>query len=536
MTARTNDEEPDGSGSSEEDLEFEKTLWEAADGLRGSVEAAQYKHLVLGLLFLKYLSDAFETRRAWLDLQTRTNGSDYFATDDSVRADILEDRDEYVSENVFWVPEKARWQALVDASSQKDIGSRIDAALESIEQENPEQLRGALPQIYAAAPIDATSLGQLVLTLSKLDFATDPSKNGAGRRDLLGRVYEYFIKMFARSEGQRGGEFYTPASVTRLLVEMLEPYKGRVYEPCFGSAGLFVQSASFIEVHGGRLRDISLYGQENNQATWRIGRMNLVIHGLTGDLKLGNTLLDDQHKSLKADFVIANPPFNLDKWGAAQVAEDSRWKFGAPPDRNANYAWIQHIIGKLSPDGRAGFVLANGSLSAGGAEGKIRQAIIEDDVVDCIVALPGQLFYTTQIPVCLWFLDRDKKSANENDRTGKVLFIDARKLGTKISRTQIELTEDELARITGTYHAWRSGKEYADVAGFCHEATIEEISKHGYALTPGRFVGAEEIEDDGEPFEEKLPRLVALFNEQVAEGQRLDAEIRRNLKELGFGG
>ncbi len=534
MTPPPNDPKQTSNGASEEDLEFEKTLWEAADGLRGSVEAAQYKHLVLGLLFLKYLSDAFDARRAWLDAQTRIEGSDYFTAADAVREQVLDDRDEYVSENVFWVPVKARWQALVDASSQPDIGSRIDAALEAIEQENPEQLRGALPQIYAAAPLDATSLGELVVTLTKLDFALAGSDTG--RRDLLGRVYEYFIKMFARSEGQRGGEFYTPSSVTRLLVEMLEPYKGRVYEPCFGSAGLFVQSAGFIEAHGGRLRDISLYGQENNQATWRIGRMNLVIHGLTGDLKLGNTLLDDQHKTLKADFVIANPPFNLDKWGAGQVANDPRWKFGAPTDGNANYAWIQHIISKLAPDGRAGFVLANGSLSAGNVEGKIREAIIQDDVVDCIVALPGQLFYTTQIPVCLWFLDRNKQSANENDRAGKILFINARKLGTKISRTQIELTEDELARITGTYHAWRTGTDYADIAGFCSEVTTEEIAKHGYALTPGRYVGAEEIEDDGEPFAEKMPRLVATLNEQIAEGQRLDAEIARNLKELGFGG
>ncbi len=519
------------NAASEQDLE--KTLWEAADGLRGSVEAAQYKHLVLGLLFLKYLSDAFDARRAWLDARTREESSDYFTADAAVRADVLDDRDEYVSENVFWVPEPARWQALVDATSLPDIGSRIDSALEAIENENPEQLRGALPQIYAAAPIDATSLGQLVLTLSKLDFAG--AGPAAGRRDLLGRVYEYFIKMFARSEGQRGGEFYTPSSVTRLLVEMLEPYKGRVYEPCFGSAGLFVQSASFVDAHGGRLRDLSLYGQENNQATWRIGRMNLVIHGLTGDLKLGNTLLDDQHKNLKADFVIANPPFNLDKWGADQVASDSRWKYGSPPDRNANYAWIQHIIDKLAPDGRAGFVLANGSLSAGGAEGKIREEIIKDDVVDCVVALPGQLFYTTQIPVCLWFLDRNKASANENDRTGKVLFIDARKLGTKISRTQIELTDDQLARITSTYHAWRVGTDYEDVSGFCRDATLEEITKHGFALTPGRYVGAEEVEDDGEPFAEKMPRLAALLTEQVAEGQRLDAEITRNLKEFGFG-
>jgi type I restriction enzyme M protein len=520
--------------ASEQDVEFEKTLWEAADGLRGSVEAAQYKHLVLGLLFLKYLSDAFEERRATLERLTRTEDSDYYTDDDAVRAEILEDRDEYVAENVFWVPASARWVAIMEASSQPDLGSRIDAALEAIERENPEQLRGALPQIYAAAPIDPTSLGQLVTTLSKLDFAL--GGDGAGRRDLLGRVYEYFIKMFARSEGQRGGEFYTPSSVTRLLVEMLEPYKGRVYEPCFGSAGLFVQSADFVGAHGGRLRDISLYGQENNQATWRIGRMNLVIHGLTGDLKLGNTLLDDQHKTLKADYVIANPPFNLDKWGADQVANDPRWQYGTPSDRNANYAWIQHIIGKLAPDGRAGFVLANGSLSAGGAEGKIRQAIIEDDVVDCVVALPGQLFYTTQIPVCLWFLDRNKKSAAENDRTGKVLFIDARKLGVKISRTQIELTDLELERITGTYHAWRAGSDYEDVAGFCAEASLEEITKHGYALTPGRYVGAAEIEDDGEPFEEKIPRLVALLNQQVAEGQRLDAEIARNLEELGFHG
>src|SRR4051812_34369556 len=382
------------------DLPFAKELFEAADRMRGSVESAEYKHLVLGLLFLKYISDSFGRRRAWLDVATRdVENTDYFTEDDADRAEILEDRDEYISDNVFWVPEDARWPSLLEAASQTNLGERIDRALDAIERDNAEQLRGVLPKIYARAQIQPAKLGSLVETIAKIGFGDDPDR----ARDILGRTYEYFIREFARKEGHRGGEYYTPRSVTRLLVEMLEPYEGRVLDPACGSGGLFVQSAEFVEAHGGRARQISILGQENNQATWRICRMNLAIHGLTNDVKLGDSLLDDKFAGARADFVMANPPFNMKKWGAASVAKDARWAYGEPPDGNANYAWIQHFTHHLTLDGRAGFVMANGSLTSNtNGEGDIRRRLIQADLVDCIVALPGQLFFTTGIPVCLW--------------------------------------------------------------------------------------------------------------------------------------
>jgi type I restriction enzyme M protein len=474
------------------DLPFAKELFEAADGLRGSVESSEYKHLVLGLLFVKYISDSFERRRAVLEAETREPGRDLFTEDDAERAEILEDRDEYVSENVFWVPVEGRFDALLKAAAQPDIGQRIDKALEVIENDNAEQLRGVLPRIYARSAIEPEKLGALVSTIAKIGFGDDEEK----ARDILGRTYEYFIKAFARSEGHRGGEFYTPASVTRLLVEMLEPYEGRVLDAACGSGGLFVQSAEFVKQHGGRAKQISVLGQELNQATWRIAKMNLAIHGLSGDIQLGNSLLDDKFSGKRADYVLANPPFNLKKWGAKQVAADARWAYGTPPDSNANYAWIQHFIHHLTPNGRAGFVLANGSLTSNtNSEGKIREAIVRDDVVDCIVALPGQLFFTTGIPVCLWFLDRDKASSGERDRRGDVLFIDAREMGEKISRTQIELTEEDIARIARTYHAWRGQSEsgaYEDEPGFCRAATLADVEAADFALAPGRFVRSED--------------------------------------------
>lgn len=398
------------------DLPFAKTLFEAADQMRGSVESAEYKHLVLGLLFLKYISESFERRREWLEAATLdAQNEDYFTDDEDERRGILEDRDEYVSENVFWVPQEARFDGLLAAASQADIGERIDSALDAIERDNAEQLRGVLPKIYARAPIQPAKLGSLLGTIAKIGFGDDP----AVARDVLGRTYEYFIREFARKEGHRGGEFYTPRSVTKLLVEMLEPFEGRVLDPACGSGGLFVQSAEFVEAHGGRARQISILGQENNQATWRICRMNLAIHGLSGDVKLGDSLLDDKFAGARADFVMANPPFNMKKWGAASVAKDARWMYGEPPDSNANYAWIQHFIHHLTPDGRAGFVMANGSLtSTAGGEAEIRRRIVEADVVDAIVVLPGQLFFTTGIPVCLWFIDRNKASGGERDRRG----------------------------------------------------------------------------------------------------------------------
>jgi type I restriction enzyme M protein len=526
---------PPTNGPGSGDLPFAKELFETADRMRGSVESAEYKHLVLGLLFLKYISDSFERRRAWLKAATRDpQNEDYFTEDDTERAEILEDRDEYISDNVFWVPEGARWSALLEAASQPDIGEKVDKALDAIERDNSEQLRGVLPKIYARAPIQPAKLGSLVETVARIGFGDDPDR----ARDILGRTYEYFIREFARAEGHRGGEFYTPRSVTRLLVEMLEPFEGRVLDPACGSGGLFVQSGEFVKAHGGRARQISILGQENNQATWRICKMNLAIHGLAGDLKLGDSLLDDQFPGVRADFVMANPPFNMKKWGVATVAGDARWTYGEPSDRNANYAWIQHFIHHLAPDGRAGFVMANGSLTSNqSGEGEIRRRIVEADLVDCIVALPGQLFFTTGIPVCLWFVDRNKASSGERDRCGETLFVDARALGRKISRTQIELSPEEIARIAGAYHAWRGqpeAGEYADEPGFCKAATHVEIAQVGYALTPGRYVGAAIEEEDDQAFEQRRSELVAQLREDFAETERLTAEVRRALGAVGY--
>lgn len=519
------------STASNHDLPFAKELFEAADRLRGSVESAEYKHLVLGLLFLKYISDSFERRRSWLEEATRdATNADYFTEGDAVRAEILEDRDEYISENVFWVPEESRWPSLLAAASLPDIGERIDKALDAIERDNAEQLRGVLPKIYARAPIQPAKLGELVGTIAKIGFGDDSER----ARDILGRTYEYFIREFARKEGHRGGEYYTPRSVTRLLVEMLEPFEGRVLDPACGSGGLFVQSAEFLQAHGGRARQISILGQENNQATWRICRMNLAIHGLSGDVKLGDSLLDDKFAGARADFVMANPPFNMKKWGAASVARDARWTYGEPPDSNANYGWIQHFIHHLTADGRAGFVMANGSLTTNTrGEGDIRRKIVEGDLVDCVVALPGQLFFTTGIPVCLWFVDRNKASSSERDRRGETLFIDARGMGRKIGKTQIELTAEETTRIVGTYHAWRgqsAGGEYADEPGFSKAATLAEIEQAGFALTPGRYVGAAVEEEDTVVFEERMRELVAQLGEDFAESERLRAESAERLE------
>lgn len=524
---------PKGNGNG--DLPFARELFEAADRMRGSVESAEYKHLVLGLLFLKYISDSFERRRAWLEQATREpENADYFIEDDAERREILEDRDEYISENVFWVPQQARWEALLAAASKTDIGERIDRALDAIERDNAEQLRGVLPKIYARAPIQPAKLGSLVETIAKIGFGDDPDR----ARDVLGRTYEYFIREFARAEGHRGGEFYTPRSVTRLLVEMLEPFEGRVLDPACGSGGLFVQSAEFVEAHGGRARKLSILGQENNQATWRIAKMNLAIHGLSGDLKLGDSLPDDQFPGVRADFVMANPPFNMKKWGAAAVAGDARWTYGEPPDRNANYAWIQHFIHHLSPDGRAGFVMANGSLTSNtNGEGEIRRRIVEADLVDCIVALPSQLFFTTGIPVCLWFVDRSKASSGERDRRRETLFVDARTMGRKISRTQIELSGEETTRVACAYHAWRGqpdAGEYADELGFCKSATLEEIAAAGFALTPGRYVGAPVEEEDEEAFDQRMQELVAQLRVDFAESERLTADVRRGLGAAGY--
>jgi type I restriction enzyme M protein len=523
MTEDGNDDNPNGAA-----------LFEAANKLRGSVESAEYKHLVLGLLFLKYISDSFTQRRQQLAAELSDPVSELYTVSAQEREEVLEDRDEYVAENVFWVPETARWEKLLAAAQQPDIAKRIDDALEAIESENPP-LRGVLPRVYARAPLSPELMGSLVQTIAKIGFG----QGAKHARDVLGRTYEYFIKEFAHAEGHRGGEFFTPGSVARLLVEMLEPFQGRVLDPACGSCGLFVQSGRFIEAHGGNPDKISIYGQERNQATWRIGLMNLAIHGLGGEVCYtgGGSLLDDAYPSLKADFVMANPPFNQKEWSTPAILDDVRWAYGVPPTGNANYAWIQHFLHHLAPDGRAGFVMANGSLTTlAGGEGKIRAELVRADVVDCIVALPAQLFYTTGIPVCLWFLDRDKASSGERDRRGETLFIDARQMGKKINRTQIELIEEELAQITDAYHDWRgtTDREYTDVSGFSYNASLTEIEHAGYTLSPGRFVGAPESEEDEVAFEERMAELVDRLGTEMADNQRLDAMVREALERVGF--
>ena len=511
-----------------------EALFEAANKLRGSVESAEYKHLVLGLIFLKYISDSFALRRQQLDAELADPGSDLYAKSEEERLEVLEDRDEYVAENVFWVPEPARWETLLAAAQQPDIARRIDDALELIESENPS-LRDVLPRIYSRAPLSPELLGSLVQTIAKIGFGQGATQ----ARDVLGRIYEYFIKEFARAEGHRGGEFFTPGSVARLLVEMLEPYQGRVLDPACGSCGLFVQSGKFVEAHGGSPDKISIYGQERNQATWRIGLMNLAIHGLGGEVRYtgGGSLLDDAYPSLRANFVMANPPFNQKEWSTPAILDDVRWTYGVPPTGNANYAWIQHFLHHLAPDGRAGFVMANGSLTTmSSGEGKIREKLIRADVIDSIVALPAQLFYTTGIPVCLWFMDRDKASSSERDRRGETLFIDARQMGTKINRTQIELTETELAAITGTYHNWRGTTDdtYADAPGFSYSAKLNEIETAGFQLSPGRYVGAPEAEEEAVEFEERMATLVDQLADEMADNNRLTAEVKTALAKIGY--
>ncbi len=530
-------------------LGFEAKLWAAADALRNNMDAAEYKHVVLGLIFLKYISDAFEAKHAELEAD-RKSGAD------------PEDPDEYRAVSIFWVPPEARWQYLKSMAPQPTIGQLVDDAMTAIERDNVS-LKGVLPKEYARPGLDKQRLGQIINLISDVALGDSASRS----KDTLGRVYEYFLSQFASAEGKKGGQFYTPPHVVRVLVEMLAPYKGRVYDPCCGSGGMFVQSEKFIEAHAGRLGDISIYGQESNYTTWRLAKMNLAIRGIDAQIGHGDTFHTDKHPDLKADYVLANPPFNDSDWRGELLKDDKRWVYGVPPAGNANFAWVQHFIHHLAPAGTAGFVLANGSMSSNqSGEGEIRKAIIESDLVDCMVALPGQLFYSTQIPVCLWFLTRDKsgKAANARvktgtdlseagsvphfrDRRGQTLFIDARKLGHLATRVHRELSDEDIARIADTYHLWRSDKAaniseagsvpaYEDIPGFCKSATLEDIRKHGHVLTPGRYVGAEAQEDDGEPFEGKMKRLVATLREQQTEAERLHAVIAANLKELGYGG
>ncbi|HAY22933.1 MAG TPA: N-6 DNA methylase [Desulfobacterales bacterium] len=504
-------------------LGFEAILWAAADKLRGHLDAAEYKHVVLGLIFLKYISDAFEERQIKL-LAEVAQGAD------------PEDPDEYRGENVFWVPKEARWPHLQDHAKQPTIGKLIDDAMVAIERDNPS-LKGVLPKEYAKPALDKRLLGELIDLIGTIGLGDQENRS----KDILGRVYEYFLSQFASAEGKKGGQFYTPRCVVQVLVGMLAPYKGRVFDPCCGSGGMFVQSEKFVEAHGGRIGDISIYGQESNPTTWKLAKMNLAIRGIEANLgqEPADSFRRDLHPDLKCDYLIANPPFNMSDWGGEGLREDKRWQFGAPPVGNANFAWVQHFIHHLAPHGLAGFVLANGSMSSNqSGEGDIRKGIIEADLVDCMVALPGQLFYSTQIPVCLWFIARNKANGRFQDRRGQTLFIDARKLGRLIDRVHRELTEAEISRIAQTYHAWRGDPmagTYEDVPGFCKSAALEEIRQHGHVLTPGRYVGAEAAVEDDEPLQDKMRRLSARLEEQFAEGARLEAAIRKNLRNLGYG-
>ena len=534
----------------------EADLWRMADALRGSMDAAEYKHVVLGLIFLKYISDAFEEKHASLQGE-QAQGAD------------PEDQDEYRAENIFWVPPEARWSHLKAQARQPTIGQFVDDAMAGIERDNPA-LKDVLPKDYARPALDKSRLGQLIDMIGNIRVGDEDARS----KDVLGRIYEYFLSQFASAEGKKGGEFYTPRCVVKLLVEMLEPYQGRVYDPCCGSSGMFVQSVEFIRAHatgngnGGKAKgDISIYGQESNYTTWRLAKMNLAIRGIEGQIAHGDSFHNDRHPDLRADFILANPPFNVSDWGGERLTEDKRWQYGTPPKGNANFAWVQHMVHHLAPRGVAGFVLANGSMSSNqSGEGEIRKNLIETDLVDCMVALPGQLFYSTQIPACLWFLARDRRVQPSptgrgagvrvngfRDRRKEILFIDARKLGRMVDRTHRELTDEDLTRIATTYHTWRSSPSspnspspltgegrgegemsYTDVPGFCKSATLEEVRKHGHVLTPGRYVGAEAQEEDEEPFEDKMKRLTAQLREQQTETAKLDKAIADNLKSLGF--
>ena len=527
----------DKNGNSAATLGFEDKLWKAADALRSNMDAAEYKHVVLGLIFLKYISDAFEERHALLESE-RGQGAD------------PEDPDEYRAVNIFWVPREARWSHLLASARLPTIGKTVDDAMLAIERDN-RSLKGVLPKDYAHLRLDKQRLGQLIDLIGNIGLGDKENRS----KDILGRVYEYFLSQFASAEGKKGGQFYTPRCIVRLLVAMLAPYRGRVYDPCCGSGGMFVQSERFVTEHGGRIGDIAVYGQESNHTTWRLAKMNLAIRGIDGNLgpEHADSLHRDLHPDLKADTVLANPPFNDSDWRGELLRDDKRWQFGAPPAGNANFAWVHHFIHHLAPTGMAGFVLANGSMSSNqSGEGEIRKAIIEADLVDCMVALPGQLFYSTQIPVCLWFIARDKSGRGNpawlppfRDRRGEILFIDARKLGTMTDRVHRELTDEDIAQIAGTYHGWRGDLTpgpsparrggYADAPGFCKAATLDDVRGHGHVLTPGRYVGAEAVEKDGEPFDEVMARLVETLRGQQAEAARLDTAIAANLEGLGYG-
>ena len=498
---------------------FEAKLWQAADKLRNNMDAGEYKHVVLGLIFLKYISDSFEEQRKKLEAD---KGAD------------AEDKDEYLAGNVFWVPKTARWSHIQSQARQATIGKAIDDAMVALEKDN-DRLKGVLPKDFARPGLDKQRLGELIDLVGTIGLGDAENRS----KDVLGRVYEYFLTQFASAEGKNGGQFYTPSCIVRTIVEMLAPYKGRIYDPACGSGGMFVQSEKFVRSHGGKIGDISVYGQESNYTTRRLAIMNLAIRGIEANFgpKNEDTFRDDLHRDLKADFIIANPPFEEDEW--LRPENDIRWKYGLPPLGNANYAWIQHFIHHLAPNGFAGFVMSNGSLSVDqSGQGEIREAIVQADLVDCMVALPGQLFYSTPIPVCLWFLTRNKSDGKRRSRKGETLFIDARKMGIMVDRVHRELTDDDIAKIVGAYHAWRGDKgaaKHEDVAGFCKGSNLDEIKKHGFILTPGRYVGAEDVEEDDEPYDVKMPRLLSELNILFAESAKLEKKIKGNFRGLGYG-
>ena len=490
---------------------FEEELWASADKLRNNMDAAEYKHVVLGLIFLKYVSDTFMEKYKELLEEDE---------------EFAEDMDAYLAEGVFWVPEIARWDYIAKHSKQVEIGQIVDSALDAIEKEN-DSLRGVLPKNYSRPELDKRILGEIIDLFTNINVGGKEGKE----KDILGRVYEYFLGKFAANEGKGGGEFYTPKSIVSLMVEMIQPFKGYVYDPACGSGGMFVQSLKFVEEHSGSTFDISVYGQESNPTTWKLAKMNLAIRGIENNLgsKNADTFHEDLHKNLKADYILANPPFNQSDWGQPLLVDDARWKWGTPPQGNANYGWIEHMLDKLSQKGKAGVVLANGSLSSNtSGEGEIRRKILEDDLVDCIVALPDKLFYTTGIPVCIWFFNRDKK------HKGQTLFIDARKMGDMVNRRLRELSDEDIKKIANTYIAWQNEDGYEDVQGYCKVASIDEIKKHDYILTPGRYVGIEEVEDDGEPFEEKMERLTNTLANQFKKSRELEEEIRKQLGGIGY--
>ena len=533
--------------------DLHKTLWATADKLRSNMDAAEYKHVVLGLIFLKYISDAFDERLNELKREFADPNSELFVGAASQFEHLLEDRDFYTMANVFWVPESARWENIRNQAKQPDIGKRIDDALIAIELDNAS-LKGILDKRFARTQLEPGRLGELIDLISSIGFGARGGKFDKAK-DTLGEVYEYFLGQFASAEGKKGGQFYTPASVVKVLVEVLSPLKGRIYDPCCGSGGMFVQSEKFVESHGGKAGDISIYGQEANPTTWRLVAMNLAIRGMGANLgkEPADTFHRDQHPDLRADYTLANPPFNISDWGGEKLASDPRWVYGTPPTGNANYGWLQHILWHLKPSGMAGVVLANGSMSSNqNNEGAIRKAMVEGDVVEVMIALPPQLFFNTQIPACLWFLTKDKSGVlpspsgrgaggegkRARDRRGEFLFIDARKLGRMESRVNRVFDDEDIQKIGTTVHAWRQDGEisetYTDIPGFCRSVKLAEVAEHGYVLTPGRYVGAEEIEDDDEAFADKMELLTARLAEQMEKGQELDALIREKLGRLGY--